>query len=116
MIRKLLRAIVAAAAIAVVAGVGWLAYAETGTSEAAHFEESINMVHYQTDRMSATLGDAGTFVSTTFPHGVTPGTTDKQVAAITNISELIGEWAQLQSCAIWVCQVPLRYYCGRTTG
>ena len=79
MIRKLLRLAVAASVIGVVAGVAWLVYGETQTSEAAHFDESIDLVHHQTGRMSTTLGDAGTFVN--------------QAAEISGISELIGEWA-----------------------
>ena len=88
--QKLLRLLVLAGAIAVAAGFAWLVYDETETSAAAKFDESIGMVHHQTDRMSETLGETGAFVTSNI---ATPAVSaEKQVSEITSISELIDEW------------------------
>ena len=71
-----------------VAGFGWLVYGTTETSAAVQFDESINMVHHQTNRISTTLGDTGTFVNTE----IAAAPSEQQNSAITSISELIGEW------------------------
>ncbi len=59
--------------------VGWLIFGETRTSEAAHFEESVRMVHHQTERMSSTLVESGTVVR-------------DDVSAVTDITELLNLW------------------------
>ena len=86
--QKLLRLLVVAGAIAVAAGVAWLVYGETETSAAVRFDESIGMVHHQTDRMSETLGDTGAFVNTS----IAAAPAETQVSEITSIPELIDEW------------------------
>ena len=86
--QRLLRLIVIAGGIGVVAGFGWLVYGTTETSAAVQFDESINMVHHQTNRISTTLGDTGTFVNTK----IAAAPSEQQNSVITSISELIGEW------------------------
>ena len=79
MLRKLFTVIITAGIVAVLAGIAWTVYVAFNTSEAAHFDASISMVNHQTGRMSESLGNTGTFVST-------------QIAQITDISTLIKEW------------------------
>ena len=86
--QRLLRLLVAAVVITAAAGFAWLVYGETETSAAVRFDESIGMVHHQTDRMSETLGDTGAFVNA----NIAAAPAEKQVSEITSISELIDEW------------------------
>ena len=41
-----------AAVVAVVAGIGWIAYGKVNTAEAAQLDESMSMVQHQTAGMS----------------------------------------------------------------
>lgn len=79
MLRKFFSLVILASIIAVVGYLAWIAYGESKVSEAAHFDASMSMVHHQTGRMSESLDDAGTFVST-------------EIEQITDISTLIGRW------------------------
>ena len=65
--------------VAIGASVGWLVFGEVRTSEAVHFDESVGMVHHQTERMSVTLADTRTVV-------------DEDIASVTDITELFGRW------------------------
>ena len=85
MIGKLLRVAAVAGIVAVIAVGGWLVYGERQTSTAANFDQSIGMVHHQTDRMSNTLGETGAFVEA----NVAP---TNRVESITSISVLLSEW------------------------
>ena len=71
--------IVVIGSIAVVAGLGWLAYGRFSASEAAEFDESISMVNHQTVQMSESLDVTGDFVN-------------KRISEITSISVLFTEW------------------------
>ena len=77
--RQVFRWATAFAAIAVVAGLGWLAYGRFNTSAAAEFDESISMVNHQTSQMSTSLGEAGSFVNS-------------EVSRITDLSILLTAW------------------------
>ena len=77
--RKTLNLAVAAVLIALAASVGWLIFGEAKTSEAAHFNESIDMVAHQTQRMDTSLKSTSSIVTT-------------DVAAITSIQQLLGRW------------------------
>ena len=92
--RRSLRLLVAAVVITAAAGFAWLVYGETETSAAVRFDESIGMVHHQTDRISETLGDTGAFVDANIAAAPAASTApaEKQVSEITSISELIDEW------------------------
>ena len=79
MLKKVLGYAVIISVIAVVAGIGWIAYGKLTSSEGVEFDESVSMVHHQTGSMSESLGDAGTFVS-------------RDIKQITSISVLIDEW------------------------
>ena len=79
MLRRLFTLTITAGIVAVVAGIGWIAYDDSNTSEAAHFDASISMVNHQTGRMGESLDNTRTFVST-------------QIEQITDISTLIKEW------------------------
>lgn len=75
----MLKAIAVAGVIAVIAGAVWFAYGEMGISEAARFDDSINIAHSQSQNMSASMDDAGTFIHT-------------EIAKIDNIGSLLDEW------------------------
>ena len=79
MLSKSLKLAVVASLIGVIAGLGWIAYGEMNTSEAAHLNASLSVVRHQSENMSVTLGDTGDFVGT-------------EVAKITSISTLLDEW------------------------
>ena len=79
MLRKLFTLTITAGIVAVIAGIGWIAYGDFNTSEAAHFDASISMVNHQTGRMGESLDNTRTFVST-------------QIEQITDISTLIKKW------------------------
>ena len=79
MLRKLFTLTITAGIVAVLAGIGWTAYGDFNTSEAAHLDASISMVNHQTGRMGESLDNTRTFVST-------------QIEQITDISTLIKEW------------------------
>ena len=79
MLRRLLKTAVALAVLATVLGFAWLAYGQYNTSEAVHFDQSVKVVHDQSENMSVAFGETGNFV-------------DTEIAAVTDISRLIGEW------------------------
>ena len=64
---------------AIGANVGLLVFGEVKTSEAVHFDESIDMVHHQTGRMSMTLVDTRTVV-------------DQDTSTVTDITKLLDRW------------------------
>ncbi len=84
MLRKFFSIIITASIVAVVVGVGSIAFREASKSEAAHADESLSLVNQQTGRMGESLGRAGTFIST----GIS---TD--VGQITDLSTLLDEWS-----------------------
>ena len=67
--------------VAVVAGIGWVAFGEVNTAEAAQLDESMSMVRYQTAGMGAALEETGQFVAQT------------NIAEVTNINDLMGLWS-----------------------
>ena len=79
MLRKVLKLALAASLVAVVTGFGWFVYNGINTSEAAHFDTSINIVHNESGKIGAAFGETGNFVET-------------EVAKIADISALISEW------------------------
>ena len=76
----LLKWISIAAVVAVVAGIGWMAFGEVNTAEAAQLDESMSMVRYQTAGMNQALEETGQFVAQT------------NVAEVTDINSLLGLW------------------------
>ena len=79
LLRKLFKLVVVTSLIIVVAGLAWVLYGEIGTSAAAHFDESIDVVGHQTDQLSSTLSNTGALVQ-------------REVSEIMNISELVDQW------------------------
>ena len=73
--------------LAVLIGVGWMAYAEINTVEAAQLDESMSMVRHQTEGMSETLADTGRFV------------TEHSIAEVTSIDNLLVLWRPRYSSA-----------------
>ena len=84
MLRKFFSIIITASIVAVVAGVGLIAFREASKSEAAHADASLSLVNHQTGRMGESLGHAGTFIST----GISA-----DVGQITDLSALLDEWS-----------------------
>lgn len=78
--RKVFKLAVLGVLVAIGSTVGWLVFGEIKTSEAVHFDESIEMVHHQTDRMSVTLVNTRTVI-------------DDDISAVTDITELLDKWA-----------------------
>lgn len=78
--RRAFRWATALAVIAVVVGLGLLAYGRFNTSAAAEFDESIIMVNHQTTQMSTSLAEAGSFV-------------DSDISRITEFSTLLATWS-----------------------
>ena len=70
--------------VAVVAGVGWIAFGEISKSEAVHADVSFSMVDHQTGRMGESLDIARTFISTEF---------SAEIGQIADISTLLDEWS-----------------------
>ena len=77
--RKAFKLAVLGVLVAIGASVGWVVFGEVQTSEAVHFDESVGMVHHQTERMSVTLADTRTVV-------------DEDIASVTDITELLDRW------------------------
>ena len=77
--RKTLNLVVVAVLVALAASIGWLVFGETKTSEATHFNESIDMVSHQTQRMDTSLKSTSSVVAA-------------DVAAITSIQQLLDRW------------------------
>lgn len=76
----LLKWISIAAVVAVVAGIGWMAFGEVNTAEAAQFDESMSMVRYQIAGTRQTLEDTEQFAA------------QNNVAEVTDINTLLGLW------------------------
>lgn len=76
----LLKWVSIAAVVAVVVGIGWIAYGKVNTAEAAQLDESMSMVQYQTAGMNQALEDTGRFVA------------QNNVAEVTNINDLLVLW------------------------
>lgn len=84
MLRRLFSITITTSILAVVVGIGWIAFGEVRKSEAAHADASFSMVNHQTGRMSESLNSAGTFISTEI---------SVDIARITDISALLEEWS-----------------------
>ena len=84
MLRRFFSITSAASIVAVVVGVGWIAFGEASKSEAAHADASLSMVNHQTSGMSESLNRAGTFISTEI---------SADVGQITDLSTLLEEWS-----------------------
>ena len=70
--------------VAVVTGLGWIAFGEVNKSEAAHADASFSMVNHQTGRMGESLDIARTFITTEI---------SANIGQITDISTLLDEWS-----------------------
>ena len=84
MLRRFFSITITASIVAVVVGVGWIAFGEVSKSEAAHADASFSMVNHQTGRMGESLNSAGTFISTEI---------SVDIGRITDISALLEEWS-----------------------
>ena len=84
MLRRLFSITITASIVAVVVGVGWIAFGEVSKSEAAHADASFSMVNHQNGRMGASLNSAGTFIGTEISAGI---------GQITDLSALLDEWS-----------------------
>ena len=84
MLRRFFNITITASIVAVVVGVGWIAFGEVSKSEAAHAEASFSMVNHQTGRMGESLNSAGTFISTEI---------SADIGQIADISALLDEWS-----------------------
>lgn len=69
-----------AAVVAVVAGIGWIAYGKVNTAEAAQLDESMSMVRYQIAGTRQILEDPDRFAP------------QANVAEVTDINALLGLW------------------------
>ncbi len=76
----LLKWVSIAAVVAVVAGIGWIAYGKVNTAEAAQFEESVSMVRHQIAASQQALEDPDRFAAQT------------NVAEVTDINTLLSLW------------------------
>ena len=83
MLRKFVSFATTAGIIAVVAGVGWLAFAEFNKSETAHADASFSMVTHQTAQMGESLDAARDFISLEV---------SVEIGRLTDLGTLIGEW------------------------
>ena len=77
--RKAFNSAVLVVLVAIGVSVGWLVFGEVRTSEAARFDESVNLVHHQTARISGTLAD-------------TRAVMKEDISSVTDISELLARW------------------------
>ncbi|MXY44600.1 MAG: hypothetical protein F4Y50_11210 [Dehalococcoidia bacterium] len=84
MLRRFFSITITASIVAVVVGVGWIAFGEVSKSEAAYAKASFSMVNHQTGRMGESLNSAGTFISTEI---------SADVGQITDLSALLDEWS-----------------------
>ena len=84
MLRRFFSIAITTSIVAVVAGVGWIAFGEVSKSEAAHADASFPMVNHQTGRMGESLDIARTFISTEI---------SAAIEQITDISTLLDEWS-----------------------
>ena len=84
MLRRFFSIVITASIVAVVAGVGWIAFGEVNKSEAAHADASFSMVNHQTGRMGESLDTARVFISTEI---------SVDVGQITDLSTLLDEWS-----------------------
>ena len=84
MLRRFFSVTITASIVAVVVGVGWIAFGEVSKSEAAHADAGFSMVNHQSGRMSESLNSAGTFISAKI---------SADIGQITEISALLDEWS-----------------------
>ena len=84
MLRRFFSITITASIVAVVVGVGWIAFGGVSKSEAAHADASFSMVSHQTGRMGESLNSAGTFISTEI---------SVDIGQITDITALLEEWS-----------------------
>ncbi len=84
MLRRIFSTIITASIVAVVVGVGWMAFGEVSKSEAAHADASFSMVNHQSGRMGESLNNAGTFISSKI---------SADIGQTTEISDLLDEWS-----------------------
>ena len=84
MLRRFFSITITASIVAVVVGVGWIAFGEVNKSEAAHADASFSLVNHQTGRMGESLDSARTFISTEI---------SADIGRITDISALLDEWS-----------------------
>ncbi|MDE2940225.1 MAG: hypothetical protein OXR67_15120 [Chloroflexota bacterium] len=78
--RKAFAILVVGVVLAIAAYAGWLALQETEVSEAAHFEQSINMVHHQTENITVSLVETNEVVAV-------------NIAEVTDINLLLEQWS-----------------------
>ena len=83
MLRSFFQIAVSASVLAVVAGVGWIAFGEISTSEAAHADAGFLLVSHQTEKLGDSLKVAGTFIG---------AEVSENIAQIGDISALLDEW------------------------
>ena len=84
MLRRFFSIAITTGTVAVVAGLGWIAFGEVSKSEAAHADASFSMVNHQTGRMGESLDVARTFITTEI---------SANIGQITDISTLLDEWS-----------------------
>ncbi len=84
MLRRFFSIAITTGIVAVVAGLGWIAFGEVNKSEAAHADASFSMVNHQTGRMGESLDVARTFITTEI---------SANIGQITDISTLLDEWS-----------------------
>ncbi len=76
--------IIIASIIAVVVGVGWIAFGEINTTEAAYADASLSLVNHQTGRMGSSLDNARTFISTEI---------SSNIGQATDLDVLMDQWS-----------------------
>ena len=84
MLRRFSSIAITTGIVAVVAGLGWIAFGEVNKTEAAHADASFSMVNHQTGRMGESLDVARTFITTEI---------SANIGQITDISTLLDEWS-----------------------
>ncbi len=84
MLRRFFSIAITTGIVAVVTGLGWIAFGEVNKSEAAHADASFSMVNHQTGRMGESLDIARTFITTEI---------SANIGQITDISTLLDEWS-----------------------
>ena len=80
MLRRFFSIAIPTSIVAVVAGVGWIAFGEISKSEAVNADVSFSMVGHHTGRMGESLDIARTFINT-------------EIGQIADISTLLDEWS-----------------------
>ncbi len=78
--RKTFTILVIGVVLAVAAYTGWHVLQEAEVSEAAHFDQSINMVYHQTENMTVSLVETNEVVAV-------------NIAEVTDINQLLDQWS-----------------------